>query len=426
MNPLNPHDIASTGVCRRHSRLRQALVLIAFIGMSISAMAQDRDSLRARFDVGFAINSDLVDRAFGNNAAVLDSLGRLLADCRGADARLELREVALNGTASPDGRLRSNLRLANRRMTAIRDYVTTTYGVADSLIVLREATVPWDEFRAMLATLDDPRLLPIASKGSDDSWLDAGIRMDRLKALDGGAVWRRLAADVFPRLRRSVVLTLVLQPRPEPEPEPEVEEPEEVAEVEVEVVEEPVEPEPAAEPAPAPCRRSWHASTSLLGWSLGLTNAMGEYDFGCHWSVGLSLYYSGWNYARATRKFRAFIFRPEVRYWFAEGHRGFFVDAHVQMAAYNFALPGWDYRIQDVKGRHPALGGGIGAGYRLQLDRRGRWAAEAAVGLGVYHLEYNRFVNEPNGALVDRRERTFFGIDNVALSVVYNFNAFSR
>ena len=133
---------------------------------------------------------------------------------------------------------------------------------------------------------------------------------------------------------------------------------------------------------------------------------MGEYDFGCHWSVGLSLYYSGWNYAKATRKFRAFIFRPELRWWPGEGHRGLFVDGHIQMAAYNFALPGWEYRIQDVGGRHPALGGGIGA--------------------GVYHLEYNRFVNEENGALVDRRERTFFGLDNVSVSVVYNFNAFGR
>ena len=98
----------------------------------------------------------------------------------------------------------------------------------------------------------------------------------------------------------------------------------------------------------------------------------------------------------------------------------------MQMAAYNFALPGWEYRIQDVDGRHPALGGGIGIGYRLPLGRNGRWAAEAAIGAGIYHLEYDKFVNERNGRWVSRHTRKFAGIDNVAISLVYNFNAFNR
>ena len=192
------------------------------------------------------------------------------------------------------------------------------------------------------------------------------------------------------------------------------------------------EPEPAVEPAPAPqaeaapCRRSWHAATNALALSMAIANVQGEYDFGCRWSVAASVYYSAWNYGSVKRKLRTFIFRPEVRYWLSEGHRGFFFDAHIQMAAYNVALPGWKYRIQDVKGHHPALGGGLGAGYRLPLGSKGRWALEAQVGVGCYHLEYNRYENVDNGRLVDRRERTFVGIDNVAVSVVYNFNAFRR
>ena len=358
---------------------------------------------------------------------MLDSLAELITAVRDESTYIELKEIGLNGTASPDGRLTSNLRLADRRMRSLRDYIVANYDIPDSVIILKEASVPWDEFREMIK--DEPRLLHIVSKGSDDSWLDAGIRMDRLKALDGGAVWRRLARDVFPQLRRSVVMTVVIEtlPEPAPAPGPESESCEYVYEeaVEAEVVEEAVEAAPEPVPA-ARCHRSWHASTNVLAWTLGMTNLMGEYDFGCHWSVALSLYYSAWNYAKATRKFRAFIFRPELRWWLGEGHRGLFVDGHIQMAAYNFALPGWEYRIQDVGGRHPALGGGIGVGYRLPLGRSGRWAAEAAIGAGVYHLEYNRFVNEENGALVDRRERTFFGLDNVSVSVVYNFNAFGR
>ena len=403
------------------TKTARSVAASAFFLCIMAAVAQTT-ATETVFEINFPINSHTVYRTFGDNEATLDSLGRMLKRTKGSRAAVELREVSMNGTASPDGRLTSNIRLANRRMRAMADYISRVYGIDTSLITLGEARVPWDEFRAMIAS--EPRLLDIVSKGSDDSWLDAGIRMDRLKALDGGRVWRRLAKDVFPRLRRSVVMTVTVEELPEPvEPEP-CHEPE--AEPAV------AEPEPAVELAPAPqaeaapCRRSWHAATNALALSMAIANVQGEYDFGCRWSVAASVYYSAWNYGSVKRKLRTFIFRPEVRYWLSEGHRGFFFDAHIQMAAYNFALPGWKYRIQDVKGHHPALGGGLGAGYRLPLGSKGRWALEAQVGVGCYHLEYNRYENVDNGRLVDRRERTFVGIDNVAVSVVYNFNAFRR
>lgn len=274
-------------------------------------------------------------------------------------------------------------------------------------------------------------MLEIINQGDDNNAADVNRRLALLRTHNSGRTWRLLAGEFFPRLRLASMTVERMQTIPQRSPEPVFESCEAEAEEAVkEIVEEKAVEEVAeATPGPVPaarCHRSWHASTNVLAWTLGMTNLMGEYDFGCHWSVALSLYYSAWNYAKATRKFRAFIFRPELRWWLGEGHRGLFVDGHIQMAAYNFALPGWEYRIQDVGGRHPALGGGIGVGYRLPLGRSGRCAAEAAIGVGVYHLEYNRFVNEENGALVDRRERTFFGLDNVSVSVVYNFNAFGR
>lgn len=65
-------------------------------------------------------------------------------------------------------------------------------------------------------------------------------------------------------------------------------------------------------------------------------------------------------------------------------------------------------------------------GYRLPLGNTGRWAVQAQIGAGVYHLHYNRFVNEKNGKLVDTKTRTWAGIDNVALSLVYNFKTSAR
>lgn len=96
------------------------------------------------------------------------------------------------------------------------------------------------------------------------------------------------------------------------------------------------------------------------------------------------------------------------------------------MTQYNFAFSGGKYRYQDRGGKHPALGGGIGIGYRLPLSRDGRWRAEAAVGAGIYHLDYDKFLNRDNGPLAGREKRTYFGLDNAALSIVYTFNAGGR
>lgn len=61
-------------------------------------------------------------------------------------------------------------------------------------------------------------------------------------------------------------------------------------------------------------------------------------------------------------------------------------------------------------------------GYRFALPRDPRWKFEAALGYGIYRLDYDIFENGANGPLVDRRKRTFYGIDNVAFSICYTFD----
>lgn len=171
----------------------------------------------------------------------------------------------------------------------------------------------------------------------------------------------------------------------------------------------------------------WRLSTSLPAWIAGVTNIAGEYVFSRHWSVGLYMSYSGWNYFRQTQKFRVAEFRPEVRYWFGDNARGFFVEGHLAVISYNVALPSWNFRYQDRGGSHPALGGGVGAGFRCNLTGDGVWQGEASVGFGGYYLDYDRFENTgPQGRLVDSKKRGFFGIDHFTLSIVYSFSTHKR
>lgn len=170
----------------------------------------------------------------------------------------------------------------------------------------------------------------------------------------------------------------------------------------------------------------WYLKTSIPAWATAVANIAGEYDFAPNFSAALTVRYSAWNYGHVNCKFRTFRFQPEVRYWLKPLHRGWFFEGHVAMIAYNVALPSWEYRIQDRKGRYPAIGGGVGFGYRVPFKANSRWAFEAQLGLGIYHLDYNRWENKRGGRLIDRKTDTFCGIDNVALSIVYNLNFYPR
>lgn len=166
----------------------------------------------------------------------------------------------------------------------------------------------------------------------------------------------------------------------------------------------------------------WHLGLNVIAAGMGVLSLTGEYDLNSEWSVAISAGYSAWNYGSSQRKFRTLFFRPEGRWWFA-GHE-FFIEGHAALYYYNFALERWHYRIQDANGSHPALGGGIGAGWRH--DFNSNWSIQAQAGVGVYYLDYQRFVNKPNGALEDRIAKWRFAADNIGVSVIYTFTGGTR
>ena len=166
-------------------------------------------------------------------------------------------------------------------------------------------------------------------------------------------------------------------------------------------------------------QQHWYLKTNFAGWILAMTNFGGEVDVAKHWSVSLSLYYSGWNYFTYKVKFRTFTIQPEARYWFAEQNDGWFVGAHLGLGWFNFATGG-EYRIQDHDRRTPAIGGGINGGYRLLLTDRCKM--EFSLGVGVYAVNYDKFINEPNGKLVSNEKKAYFGPDQINISFLYTFD----
>lgn len=348
----------------------------------------------------------------------------------------DIQRVTVYGTASPEGTRGHNNDLSLRRARSMAAYIAERTSVPREMFVTKGLGEDWSTLQATLTEyLTDNDLVHVIAIINSTKRYDERERELRKVT----RIWNTLFEQQFPTLRRAWIIALKANgdtlnfvythdPLELVEEDIAVPEADPIADVEVNEEAEVVAPVVAVAPeVVAPCAGGRHLTSNALEWALAIANLRGEYDFACRWSAGVSLHYSAWNYASATRKFRTFIFRPEVRYWFGQNHHGLFVDVHLQMAAYNFALPGRTYRIQDVGGKQPALGGGFGAGFRLPLSRNGRWSAEGAIGVGVYRLHYDRFLNRPNGMLFDTpAPRAWAGIDNVSLSIVYNFNAAAK
>lgn len=350
---------------------------------------------------------------------VCDSAWRLHSDGR-------LIGVEIVGSASPDGRLGFNERLSQRRVRAIADRLQWVGLPADKLHTATKGE-NWEEFagtcRAHLSASEAADVERLVTANRDREVCKYALRRAR-----GGALWRRLSTEVFPRLRYTAVSMLLLQEHPE-----DVAEVAEVAKIaEVAEVAEIAEMAEIAEVAEVSVnsdnsdisaewtRRLW-VSSNALGWGAAMVNAEVGIDLAPHWSVDLSGYHSGWNYFRADRKLRVLSITPEARWWGGADNSGFFLGAHATVAWWNYARPGRD-RWQDHGGHTPAWGGGLTAGYRLRFGRDRRWFAEAAIGAGAYRLDYDIFLNHDNGLLVGRERRNYFGLDRAALSIGYLFD----
>lgn len=175
----------------------------------------------------------------------------------------------------------------------------------------------------------------------------------------------------------------------------------------------------------APDSLRWHVKTNLAGWAMMVGNVALEVDFERRWSFALPVYYSAMNYFTRTVKFRTLTFQPELRYWIGvPGIKRWFVGIHMGLGWFNYAVGG-RCRIQDMGGHSPALGGGLGGGYRLDLPwgSHNRWQMEFTIGVGVYDVRYDKWLNRAGGTLVDGRiHRTFIGVDQAAVSIIYSFH----
>lgn len=351
------------------------------------------------------------------------------------DSAVQVVDITFRGITSPDGTCALNKRLAKKRLDTITKWLRMQINMPDSLVHYEEETVTWNEFKnivshakvahkdTILSILNQPSNLPdsVCSAKMDN-------RVNQLKKLNNGAVWQELNQQFFDGMRRACVVITTNQhlskeftpiiPVDTPKPDSLV----------IDTVLPPrvfadtlVVDTLVTDTLPA-WTRQLTLKTNALFWAVGMANAAVDIDLAAHWSLSIPVFYSAWDYFVNDIKFRAVGLQPEVRYWIKDTNQdGWFVGAHFGMAYWNVAVNG-AYRYQDRNREEPALGGGVGFGYRMPISKNGKWKVEFALGVGVYHAPYDKFNNVPNGQLVESGNYVYWGIDQAAVSFAYTFD----
>ena len=404
------------------------ITLIFLLFCAVVTYAQDR---RTEILVDFRVNSTVIDSTYSDNAVRMQEIIDFLHNIR-RDSTINIVEVSFCGAASPEGSDQLNRRLARGRLTALENLVRKEVDIPDSLITRNDSYIPWNYLKKQIEDSDIIRTDEVIAILNESSLLvdyhypnlHIDSRVVKLQKLDNGKVWQQMNKLFFGQMRNASVVFITYKKELPAVQEPIIVQDTVVAEPSTEIAPDTTAIVETIVPKIEEWNRKLYLKTNALFWGMGMTNVSAEIDLAKHWSFALPVTYSAWNYFTSTVKFRTLAVQPEFRYWFNENNQKFFVGAHFGYAQYNVAVDG-NYRYQDHDGKSPALGGGISVGYRMPISKNDKWHVEFTLGAGVYSLYYDKFHNTPNtedGLMIESIKKTYWGIDQAAVSFSYSFD----
>lgn len=171
------------------------------------------------------------------------------------------------------------------------------------------------------------------------------------------------------------------------------------------------------------------AVKSNLLYDLTTTPNLGiEFALGQKWTLDISGNYNPWTFGEDCEggelsgdpilRLKHWMVQPELRYWTCEKFNGHFFGIHGHYADYN--VGGIKFLSDNMKNHRyqgTLYGAGLTYGYQWLLGNR--WSMEAVIGAGWAHMEHDKFYCPACCGTGVAKERDYFGVTKVALSIIY-------
>ena len=356
---------------------------------------------------------------------------------------LQLVSMMMRGAASPEGATDINRRLGNNRVQALLQFLAENlrFPLGDDVLSVGTDIEDYRSLCLLMRRADDPDYATV--QDLCDQYLDSNLPRlkQKLRAEQGGKLWRRLLNTYFPQLRTARFVIVLRKYTPKPA------EPLTVPSLPIEPIKpitpiEPTEPikpikpiesiEPIAPTLPAepldtllPRRELLSVKTNLLFYAV----YMPGYDRWCpipnvaieyypkrgHFTFGASFDMPWWQDYDAHKYFQLRNYQAEARYYLrpteaysrkealggkhykAPAFSGFYASAYVHGGLFGICFDanrGWVGE---------GYGAGLGAGYVTPISRNGHWRLEFGLQAGFFRCKYDpyKYENPVNPAFHD-------------------------
>lgn len=417
------------------------------------------DSITVHYPSGYRY----VIPSYNGNAAALDSI---ITKVRSYMDENRDFEVVIRSYSSPDGDLRSNNRLTRLRGDSLASYIIRYTGIDPGKVTCEPEGIGYDILRTLVEkdtqVPDREQVLDALRTVPETVEYAPGMVREQLKVrlltIAGGRAYAYMKQHMFPKLRNSMTVLLIVRRRDAGEPLRQYI-PESVPEVyalsaregdPILAAQRPavvagdrgaasvvpadsalaVAPEADSAVAVVPAVDSgktvsgrkkssftwessrWWLKTNLPFYALVVPNLAVEVRLADQWSLDIPVFYSPYTVARNYR-YRVFALQPSARYWLKPGMKGHFFGVHLLGGMFNISVDERN-RYQDTDGM---WGAGLDYGYALKFSKH--WGMEFNIGVGYIWTRYDTFYNVENGISWDTSIANYLGITRLGISLIY-------
>ncbi len=412
-------------------RIQGFIVLVSVLFGSIQLFGQES---RKEICVDFRVGKGVLDTTYVNNAECLAEIVSFLENLKN-DETLDLVEVSFCGSASPEGSVKINRKLAIERRTAVESYVRRYISLPDSITTRCDVSIAWERLASLVEQSDMPHkgeavdaLRNVPEYTYDDKGVLIDSKKKHLMELQYGRTWYYMLEHFFPRVRNASVIFVTV--RQKSVIKSDTVELQTVSAIDTAVViqeEDTLVMRQEIVPKEEKQKPFYMAvKTNMLYDVLVVPNIGVEFYLGKNWSVSGNWMYGWWDKSSKHRYWRVYGGDIAIRKWLGKkatekpltGHH---LGLYGQLFTFDFEWGGTGYmggRPGETLWDSPNYAVGVEYGYSLPVARR--LNIDFSVGVGYWGGKYYTYSPlDGHDVWESTKNRHWFGPTKAEVSLVW-------
>ena len=196
-NEMLAQELITNDVSTEAKRLAAMIPVVAYIQPAVEVVKMRSDQYEAHLD--FPVNKYVILPEFMNNQKELTNIHSMFDKLQN-DRNLTITQVGIEGFASPEGPLKFNEQLSQKRADALKNYLAKNEKVPADLYKVTFGGENWDGLvKALEASSmkDKEAFLKIIKNTTDDV-----RRKQEIMKVGGGVPYRTMLKEIYPGLRK--------------------------------------------------------------------------------------------------------------------------------------------------------------------------------------------------------------------------------